>query len=61
MRGNYIMAYVEPIESLMIKKQVKKELKELLLHDGMPADKVQIAIDIFDKCSKGYVFQNKKN
>lgn len=49
------MAYVEPIESLMIKKQVKKEL------DGMPADKVQIAIDIFDKCSKGYVFQNKKN
>lgn len=61
MRGNYIMAYVEPIESLMIKKQVKKELKELLLHDGMPADKVQIAIDIFDKYSKDYVFQNKKN
>lgn len=61
MRGNYIMAYVEPIESLMIKKQVKKELKESLLHDGMPADKVRIAIDIFDKCSKGYVFQNKKN
>ena len=55
------MAYVEPIESLMIKKQVKQELKELLLHDCMPADKVQIAIDIFDKCSKGYVFQNKKN
>lgn len=55
------MAYVEPIESLMIKKQVKKELKELLLHDGMPADKVQIAIDIFDKYSKDYVFQNKKN
>lgn len=55
------MAYVEPIESLMIKKQVKKELKESLLHDGMPADKVQIAIDIFNKRSKGYVFQNKKN
>jgi len=49
----------EPKESIQIKAQVVKELREELTKAGVSADKIQSAIDAFIEVSHGYIFRKK--
>ena len=49
----------EPKESIQIKAQVVKELREELTKVGVPADKIKFAIDAFIEVSHGYIFRKK--
>lgn len=49
----------EPKESIQIKAQVVKELREELTKAGVPADKIKFAIDAFIEVSHGYIFRKK--
>lgn len=49
----------EPKESIQIKAQVVKELREELTKTGVPADKIKFAIDAFIEVSHGYIFRKK--
>jgi hypothetical protein len=49
----------EPEESIQIKAQVVKELREELTKAGVPTDKIQFATDAFIEVSHGYIFRKK--
>lgn len=49
----------EPKESIQIKAQVVKELREELTKAGVSADKIQSAIDAFIEASHGYILRKK--
>lgn len=49
----------EPKESIQIKAQVVKELREKLTKAGVPTDKIQFATDAFIEVSHGYIFRKK--
>lgn len=49
----------EPKESIQIKAQVVKKLREGLTKAGVPADKIKSAIDAFIEVSHGYIFKKK--
>ena len=49
----------EPKESIQIKAQVVKELREELTKAGVTSDKIKFAIDAFIEVSHGYIFRKK--
>ena len=49
----------EPKESIQIKAQVVKELREELTKAGVTSDKIKFAIDSFIEVSHGYIFKKK--
>ena len=49
----------EPKESIQIKAQVVKELREELTKAGVTSDKIKFAIDTFIEVSHGYIFRKK--
>lgn len=49
----------EPKESIQIKAQVVKELREELTKAGVTPDKIKFAIDTFIEVSHRYIFKKK--
>ena len=49
----------EPKESIQIKAQLVKELREELTKAGVTLDKIKFAIDAFIEVSHGYIFRKK--
>lgn len=49
----------EPKESIQIKAQVVKELREELTKAGVTLNKIKFAIDAFIEVSHGYIFRKK--